>query len=124
VPTEEEREYFDLLVGLFEHASRGVEKVERRVSLSSDSARDYSAFLDVAGAVLAASTGSEERGASDERDEIGGLVRRLQGAAESFSRGETPSEGEARLLSHVLKAIAVFNARQASDFLLAPQPSF
>lgn len=116
-PTEEERGYFDALVRLFVDASRGAKKVgSRGVSLSSGSAQEYSAFLDVSGAVRAVPAGE---GGGD----LGRTIKRLREAAELFSRGEIPAEGDALLLRNVLRIIAAYNARQTSEFFFAPVPA-
>lgn len=116
-PTAEEVEYFELLDGLFAHAGRGAEKVEaKRVSLGSESVQDYSAFLDVVGALLASSAQREDAS-------FGGLLKRLQDVAGAFASGKNPVESDARLLSQVLKSIATFQSQQVSSFFFAPSPA-
>jgi hypothetical protein len=118
--TEDEREHFELLVTLFDYASKGAQNVEaRRLLLSSDSAREYSAFLDVVNAFA-----STEAQSSPDAQRFSALLDRLKSATVKFFQGERPQVDDALFLARVLRAIAAFNSLQASEAFYSPVYSF
>ena len=116
LPRANTHEYFRFLRELFSSAERASVNIHSRcLSLTSESAKEYSDFLRVVDAWTA--TPEPTRG-----DDFEQIVRRLRDTANSFLHGERPSKTDAEFLASVLRLISSSESRRASDSLALPAP--